>query len=295
MMWTLSAIRTFLTVAELGGIRPAAERLGRTPSAVSMSLKQLEEAIGVRLFEGDRKNSLTATGDFVARHFADVLRHYERVEETIKDFVRNTAGRVDIACVPSVAAHLLPGVVLKFRDLAPEISISIRDMDSRSVVEAVEKGEFGIGIASSQPQHSLAFSLLFSEPLGVVCRSDHPLASLKPPVSMEKLRQWPVAGNNFTAMIGMTSMQEGSPHLAAFTVTSALGLVRAGVCVAVLSKLTVPVWDKDLVFLRLRGKNAIRRVGILTRPGAVPSPAEELFIDLLRDAVARRRRDLKLA
>ena len=286
-MITFSSIRTFLTVAELGEIRAASIRLGRTPSAVSMSLKQLEEAIGVKLFEGDRKNKLTATGAFAARHFGGVLRHYDRVEETMRDFVRNTAGRVDIASVPSVAAHLLPKVISRYRLLAPTVSIGLRDMDSRSVVEAVERGEVGIGIASSSlPQHSLAFSLLFSEPLGVVCRADHPLAQAAQPVSLEALKEWPLVTNNFTGMMSVQKPEEPKPQLAAFTVMSALGLVRAGICIAVLSRLSVPDWDRELVFLRLGDDNAVRHVGVLTRSEAAISPAEALFIDLLRDTVS---------
>src|SRR6056297_1748961 len=56
----ITALRTFVHVAECGTIRDAAERLFRTPSAVSMTLTQLERDLGAPLFQSDRKNRLTA-------------------------------------------------------------------------------------------------------------------------------------------------------------------------------------------------------------------------------------------
>ena len=60
----IEMLRNFVAVAELGNLNDAAERLGRTASAVSMSLKQLEDHLGAPLFETDRKNRLTALGQF---------------------------------------------------------------------------------------------------------------------------------------------------------------------------------------------------------------------------------------
>jgi DNA-binding transcriptional LysR family regulator len=57
-------LRNFVAVAALGNLNDAADRLGRAPSAVSMSLKQLEEHLGAPLFASDRKNRLTALGRF---------------------------------------------------------------------------------------------------------------------------------------------------------------------------------------------------------------------------------------
>lgn len=61
-MIQMQTLRVFVTVAECGNIRDAAKSIGRTDSAISMALKQLETELGADLFETDRKHTLTALG-----------------------------------------------------------------------------------------------------------------------------------------------------------------------------------------------------------------------------------------
>ena len=58
----LELFRYFCAVAETGNLAEAADRLGRTQSALSMSLKQLEEHLGKKLFDGERKSQLSPLG-----------------------------------------------------------------------------------------------------------------------------------------------------------------------------------------------------------------------------------------
>ncbi|MFT5446017.1 MAG: DNA-binding transcriptional LysR family regulator [Gammaproteobacteria bacterium] len=60
----IEMLRCFVAVAQSGKLVDAAEKLGRTPSAVSMMLKQFEQHLGAPLFESERKNRLTALGAF---------------------------------------------------------------------------------------------------------------------------------------------------------------------------------------------------------------------------------------
>lgn len=64
-MVELEMLRTFVALAEAGNISDAAKRLFRTASAISMTLKQLEQEVGGELFETDRKNRLTPLGAFM--------------------------------------------------------------------------------------------------------------------------------------------------------------------------------------------------------------------------------------
>ncbi len=58
----IEMLRCFCTVAQTGNLAEAADRLGRTQSAVSMTLKQLEDHLGKKLFEGERKTHLSPLG-----------------------------------------------------------------------------------------------------------------------------------------------------------------------------------------------------------------------------------------
>src|SRR5690606_10677276 len=123
------------------------ERLGRTPSTISMALKSFEEEVGVPLFETERKNRPTKTGSFIQMQAREVLQHYERAIASIQAFARNQTGRVDLACVPSVAISVLPEVMLNFRRLHPEVEIDVHDADSPTVVDSVASGKVGLGVA----------------------------------------------------------------------------------------------------------------------------------------------------
>src|SRR5262245_42199617 len=97
-----------IAVAEAGGIHPAAGRVGRTPSAISMALKQIEDEFGGPLFEGNRKTRLTPLGKFIVDQGRSLIEHSDRAHQTIRTFARNGSGAVDVAMLPSIAWAFLP-------------------------------------------------------------------------------------------------------------------------------------------------------------------------------------------
>lgn len=295
-MASLATLKTFVTVVETGGIQKAAERLGRTPSAVSMALKQFEQEIGARLFVGDRKDRLTEVGLFSEVQAREVLSHHERALLSAQAYARTSVGRIDVACVPSVAATLMPAVIRRIREVAPGSEINLRDIDSVSVLRTVEQGEYGIGIAT--PVHSretLTFTPLFSEPLGIVCRRDDPLAREQHPISWEALKGRVVLEN------GLSFLVKGAAHKAllqqssikVYSHTAVLAMVRAGVAITVLSRLSVAP-DSDLSFLPIADRGAVRGVGLFLRSTESLSPAEVRFIAVLREVLAHEHRRLGL-
>ena len=74
----IEMLRCFAAVARSGNLADAAETLGRTPSAVSMMLKQFEEHLGAPLFESERKSRLSALGRFALDEAMRELDHFER-------------------------------------------------------------------------------------------------------------------------------------------------------------------------------------------------------------------------
>ena len=185
-MVSLLGLRTLVAVVETGNIRAAAHRIGRTPSAVSMMLKQLEGDVGGALFAGDRKNLLSDLGIRVHAEAKPLLEHYSRASAAMTSFAANQIGRCDVACVPSIAANFLPEAIAKARDRIGPFSIQVRDMDSRAVIEAVEEGGVEVGFCViSQLRAGLVFEPLFRERLDFVCRRDHHAARTKRPVAWD--------------------------------------------------------------------------------------------------------------
>jgi LysR family transcriptional regulator, carnitine catabolism transcriptional activator len=296
-MITLPALRVFVSVVEAGGIRGACERLFRTASTVSMTLKQLEDELGSPLFEGDRKNRLTNLGRFVYDEARELLEHYDRAAAAMRAFAGNDLGRTDVACVPSVALTFLPAAIRRARARPPGLEIHVRDMDSRLVAETVAAGHVDVGIASpARGPTALTFTPLFSDPLDLVCRRDDPLNDRPVPVPWSD-----VAGREFLSHGSYGAIEApaflqivGSARVHVRNVTSLLALVREGAGITLLPRLCRSESDERVAFVPVADPQARRVVGLVTRPNRTPSAATALFLSVLQEIIAERAEELHL-
>lgn len=294
----LSHLRVFAAVAQSGSLKDAAEQVGRTVSAVSMTLKQLEGEIGAKLFEADRKSRLTAVGRFMQGQVTDLLLHHERCIATIRAYARTAVGRVDIVCVPSVAASLLPIVVPQFREAHPQVEIDVRDTDSENVVAAIEAGHAELGIGSlRRRQAAFDYQPLFEDVLGIVCRKDDPFAKRRRITSWEELDGHTLLANGISQMIEDASFKERAQPapIVVYNVLSLLALVRAKVGLTLLPRLSLADLAPDLAFLPVDMAVAQRTVGLLRRRGEAPSPAVEQFVALLKQSLQLHQKKLGIA
>jgi DNA-binding transcriptional LysR family regulator len=291
MRTSLATMRVFAVVAETGSIRLAAERLGRTPSAVSEKLKQFEQEVGAPLFESGRKSRLTAVGSFVQGQVRDLLSHVDRKLATLLAYSHNAIGRIDIAVVPSIATTILPGAIGRFRGQWPAVEITARDADSRSVADMVQSGTVELGIASmAAERRAIRFTPLFDEPLGIVCRRDDPLyAAMASDDRPRSLRNWSaLSGRTFlTNAIFDTSRIALPPHpghapIVIYNVLSLLALVRANIGITILPRLTVTGLQPDIGFIPIEEPDARRTVGVITRAEEMLSPAAAAFLRIVQ-------------
>jgi DNA-binding transcriptional LysR family regulator len=285
----ITALRVFVHVADCGNIRDAAARLYRTPSAVSMTLKALEQDLGAPLFESDRKSRLTALGEEVRGIAAEMLREHDRALERIEAVATGRQGRLQLASVPSVAAELLPGLLAGFLDARPGVTIELVDTDSRSVHAMVADGTVELGIAGPvMPGAGLSFAPLFRDPFRLVCRGDHALAARGGPLGWGDLTGERVIGNDAASAIAAAEYRAlvGASALKARNVISLLALVRAGAGVTLLPRLATVSLTPDLVALPLDDAGAEREVGVVLRDGRSPGPVCRAFLDCLAAACA---------
>jgi DNA-binding transcriptional LysR family regulator len=282
----LDMFRVLAAVADAGGLAEAAARLGRTAPALSMTLKQFEAHLGAALFEPGRKNRLTPVGRRALGEARAVLAAHDRAVRAIAGVARGDAGEVRVAAVPSVAAALLPGVLAAFRAAHPGVRVELRDMDSASVRAALADGRADLGLASGAPGRGLLAEPLFSDPFGVVCRADHPLAEGRGPVGWQELAPYAVIANGLAAAIGDPALDAclARARLCVHNTHSLLAMVRAGLGVTVLPRLALREAGGGLAF-RPAADPAARRQTALMRPaGQSPSPAAAALAGALRAA-----------
>lgn len=282
----IEMLRCFHAVVDNGNLMQAATVLGRTPSAVSMMLKQLEDHIGAPLFEAGRKSRLTALGAMIHAQARRELIHFDKSVSMIEALAQSQAGLVRLAVTPSAANTILPPVIERFATSHPAVRIDLRDMASADVLQALQQDQADIGIGTIQKTKNLQQYELFSDHFGVVCRRDHPLAK-----DWDTLTWADVVPHRFIAngLCSMIKDEQFIPILQASlmmvpTTTSLLALVNEGVGITLLPERALPATYRDLVFLKLQDIKALRRVDVVTAPVDQLAPAVKSFLSLLQES-----------
>jgi DNA-binding transcriptional LysR family regulator len=141
----LDTIRTLVVANDLGGYGQAAERLGRTPSAVSLQMKRLQQDLGATLFRKQGRGiSLTEAGEIVLRYGRRLLAVNDELVSTIRG--ASLAGAVRLGCCQDFAENILPSVLSRFTKLYPLVQMEVRIEGNAALVEAIEKGHLDLAL-----------------------------------------------------------------------------------------------------------------------------------------------------
>lgn len=278
-MLRLEALRVFVEVAEHGNIKDASDKLFRTTSALSMTLKQIEDRIGSPLFETDRKSSLTEMGRFLYDQAVVLVREFDRAMERIEAQAKGRSGRLRIASVPSVATLLLPDFLGAFLAQKPDLEIDLVDTDSTDVRRLVEAGQVDLGIAGLAPETpGFGWEPIFRDPFRLICRCDNPLAALGHPLRWPEITA-PFILNEATRGLSAPGFQRlaKEARLSVRNVASLFALVQAGMGVTLLPALATATLPDGLTALALDDPACRRTVGLCWREGRVPGPAMAEF------------------
>lgn len=166
-------IHYFQLVARLGSIRQAAQVLNVAPSSVSRILKQLEDEIGLPLFERVRQRlKLTSAGEVMLHHARESFAELTRACNEINALHGLERGTVSVATIESGARGLLPEALEMFWAAHPGISVEVRVLGSQEVADAVSEGECDLGLIFDirVPRDARRIGQV-SLPIGVVSRS----------------------------------------------------------------------------------------------------------------------------
>ena len=280
----IDMLRCFQAVANHGSLAAAATVLGRTPSAISMTLKQFEEHIGAPLFETARKARLTPLGALILTEAQRELGHFDRTIQAIEGLSQAKLGSVRLAVTPSVAQTVLPPVLQRFMQDHPKVRIDLRDMDSTAVADELIHDRADIGLASIASLPGFERQILFSDAFGVVCRADHPLSQNWHDLSWADLQGVDFIVNGLCAQISDEAFQPvlDAARLTVRNTASLLGLVQAGMGLTLLPRLAVLPGFNDLCFLPLRDTTVRRTVWMVTPPRQMVPPAVRAFAEVLR-------------
>lgn len=283
-MIKIEMLRCFSTVAQLGSLMEASTRLGRTPSALSMSLKQFEGHLGARLFETERKNKLTPLGQEVFRIAQAQLRQFDDTVTSIENAANAPRGLIKIASIPSATGLALPQAISTIMDQHSHLKVELRDMDSAMVAEAMLHGEADIGIASgSQSLNGVDCVTLFEDAFGLLCGAQHPLAKTKSPPTLDDIFSYAFMSNNLCSQLDLSEVKtaSASARIAVHNTHSLIAMTRTNNWVTILPQSVARALPDELVFRPIDGITQRRTVSLLTRQRTRFPELLEAFSSLL--------------
>lgn len=281
----IEMLRCFRVVADHGSLADAAEILGRTPSALSMMLKQFEDQIGAPLFEAGRKSHLTPLGRLIRQEAARELAHFERTVSAIEALAKAEQGLVRLVATPSIVQVVLPPILRLFMQRHPHVRIDLRDTDSTKIEDDLRNQRADIGLASIGPLAGYQRRLLLSDQFGVVCKAEHPISKMGL-LTWKDLVGHPFIANGLCTQIKDAGFQPilNSATLTVHNTGSLLNLVRAGVGVTILPRLAVLPGPADLAFVPIETTPPSRDVYLFTPEDKLQTPAVKAMVDAVLEA-----------
>jgi DNA-binding transcriptional LysR family regulator len=169
----------FQAVAEELNYRKAAERLFISQPGLSRQIKQLEEELGVQLFERDKKHvELTAAGAFLKGEVDFVLNHLESTKQQLLEIAGGREGELRIGFLGSASNQVLPDLLKKLSSNFPKITTSLEELSNQTQVEMIQKDKLDLGFVrlASVPE-DLEMKAVYRDTFSLVVPKDHPIQS----------------------------------------------------------------------------------------------------------------------
>lgn len=292
---SLRQLRAAVSIAEYGSFRRAAESLHLSQPALSLTIAELERALGVTLFDRtSRSVSATEMGHFFVQGAARVLGDLDRLVSDVTEAAQSRRGRVVVSCVSSIAGRVMPAAIVECARRFPQVDVIVRDDVAQQVLSAVRtrEADFGLTIEPAELPEEMGFEALHKDRFHLACRRDHPLAQRRR-VSWQDLNGQHLILLSTTSGIHRTVHDElirqdiqVTRQMPVSHLSTVHGMLESGFGVAVLPVLALPVaGHPTLVTLPLTKPLMHRMVGIFHRRDRSFSPAAMALLEVLRSLV----------
>ncbi len=293
---TLRQLRAFIAVARSGSFTLAAESLFITQSALSGLIKELEQSLGVRLFDrSTRRIQLSEIGRGIYPLIDKILADLDGVLDEVANLKALKKGVVRVAAPQLMACTLLPEVIAAYRAEHPQVDIRLIDCAVESVTSRVFSGEVDFGLGPERdPNSDIDATPLFELPFHAVFPPGHALTA-RETVRWADLVDHPLITlqGQFTERLSVdlhTAMREGDldPATTVTFMSTALSMVAAGLGVTI----CIPYAASLVRLYRLDMRPLVepvvtRRFYVFSRNGRSLSPAAQSFREALFGYVAR--------
>lgn len=183
----LNRVRTFIAVVDNGGISQAARKLFRTPQAISLQIKQLEDELKFNVLQHDgNKVVLTDAGQILYRDLKPKLAAIQQSVDNIRTGKEHASGVIKVGIWLAQAVAYLPEIIESFSSEYKNVGFEIKIGDDDEQVRWLEANKIDIGFVAKAPRDRIYSSqLVYAQPLLPVVSRDFFRAHSRP----ENIRQ----------------------------------------------------------------------------------------------------------
>ncbi|MBM7455805.1 LysR family carnitine catabolism transcriptional activator [Oceanisphaera litoralis] len=287
---TVKQLRAFLAVAQTLNFAQAGERLFLSQSALSLTIKGLEDDLGGRLLiRTTRQVRLTPEGEALLPLARRLLVEWDNTEDELRQRFTLQRGRVVLAAMPAFAGNLLPPLLGEFRTRHPGINVTISDVINEQVIDLVREGHVELGITFEPAADSgLAFTPLYRDRFVAVVPDGSPLAQYQALSWRQLLEQPFIALQRPSAVRLMLEQQLRQQKLTlpvafeSHQLTTIGRMVGCGLGVSVVPALCIKqMHELGAHCVRLKDPVIAQAVGMVARADHELSVAAQALYDIL--------------
>lgn len=278
-------------VARCGSFSAASRELHLTQPAVSMQIRQLEETLGLALFEQvGRRIHLTEAGREVLATSRAISRELADLEQTLARLRGGEGGNLVLSAASS-ASYLATRLVAAFRRAHPGVRVSLNAVNRETLLRHLAENTVDLVLMGRPPEGGdLEATPVLDNPLVVIAARSHPLAGVKN-IPLARLAEEPFIGREPGS--GTRNAVERFFEANGLTLGVAMEMnkneavkqaVQAGLGVGVVS-LHGDLGGRDLAILDVEGFPLLRKWYLVRRRGKRPGPAAQAFAEfVMREA-----------
>jgi LysR family transcriptional regulator, cyn operon transcriptional activator len=289
----LRHLRYFVALADQLSFTRAAEKVHITQSTLSHQIKQLEDEIGIRLFNRIGKRVvMTDTGEMLLHSVTKALREIDEGLQAVKGVASPLSGTIHVGATHTFGISLIPTCIARFQESEPTVAVEVKELASGAVERALLDDQIELGIAYNPNNHAeLFFEPLYIEDMFLVVSRGHQLAGRKRVRMSDLHRQELVLSNKDSAtrqMIDNRFQSVGAEPIVVAEMNSVAGmlsLVRRTKVGAIVSQLAL-VDTNDLKIIHLDSPRPLRTPGLLWKGTKPQSAAIRTFANTIRRVVA---------
>jgi LysR family transcriptional activator of glutamate synthase operon len=290
----LRHLRYFEAVARHSHVTRAAAELHIAQPALSKQISQLEQELGVALFDRVGRNvRLTEAGEALLPHARAVMAQVEAARAEMAERIGLRRGRATVGTPPTVGTQLLPTVLAAFNRQYPGIELRLHESGVQTLLDLLETGLTDVAVVTLpvEDEH-LTVVPLFTEEMVVAVWKGHQLAS-REEVEIKQLQQepWVLSPENYElreATLNACAAAGFTPRvvLDGGETDTLLRFVAAGIGVALVPRLAIN-GSRELTTLRVSDQRLTRTLGIVWRGDRVASPAARALREFLVEQLRR--------